>query len=68
MLSFSNEVDPFFSATHIYFSNTNLVLFFWLWGGGGVVVVVVGGRLTCEPTYAQVDVMLVMHIKILKQS
>ena len=35
MLSFSNEVDPFFSATHIYFSNTNLVLFFWLWGGGG---------------------------------
>ena len=24
MLSFSNEVDPFFSAAHIYFSNTML--------------------------------------------
>ena len=24
MLSFSNEVDPFFSTTHIYFSNKQL--------------------------------------------
>ena len=63
MISRSTLISPLTTVpyeSHILY----VQIFFFFFGGGGLG----GWGLTCEPTYAQVDVMLVMLIKNLKQS